>query len=175
MDKTTLSFDDLCCHYGTGRSFLISKTGKHKTMGYRQGIMCKLGDIEQSEWMQLVRDLISRSGEDGLYEMLYAWLQEGWRRPYQQHNLEMEALKLHAARLFDDEGWVDFIDFNQRFRPDVLEAARLVLIRCECCKKPGYTTQTLLNRTRAGTTPCPICKRWAAFQIIESTKEVEST
>lgn len=166
------TFEDLRCRYGTGRAYTISGSGRDRVMGYRNGIMCKLGDIEESEWMQMMRDLIERSGETQLHEQLVTWEKETHPVHRSKAELEREVMIMHAYRLFDDEGWVDFIAFNKRFRPDVLQSARLVLIQCSCCQTPGYTTQGLLDRACNGTTPCPVCGRWAEYQIMK-TKEME--
>lgn len=175
MSHPTLSFEGLRCHYNTAQSYHISGQGKHKVMGYRHGVMCNLGDIEQSEWKRLMHSLISLSGEDELYQMLFTWIQEKRTHSRRHDDVELDVLEAHAARLFDCEGWVDFIGFNQRFRPHVLKSVQLVLIQCECCKSPGYTTRALLNHSYTGTTPCPVCKRWAAYQIVDPSKEVHST
>lgn len=31
------------------------------------------------------------------------------------------ALELHSNRIFDSEGWIDYLRFNRCFRPEVLE------------------------------------------------------
>ena len=171
MNTENLSFDDLRFMYGTGRGYLISGTGRNKITGYRQGVMCKLGDLDQAEWIRLMQELIERAGEQMLYQQLLQW--------YTEHNytrdtpaaLKMEALQAHSHRLFDSERWVFFVDFNKRFRPEVLKHAALFLVQCECCAAPGMTTQALLNQSD-GTTCCPVCKRWSPFHIVHDAKEV---
>lgn len=56
MNTENPTFDDLYFMYGTGRNYLISGTGRHKTTGYRQGVMCKLGDLVQAERKHLIPD-----------------------------------------------------------------------------------------------------------------------
>ena len=170
MNTENLTFDNLRFMYGTGRGYMISGTDRYKTTGYRQGVMCKLGDLDQTEWIRLMHELIERTGEQMLYQQLLQW--------YTEHNyardtpaaLKMEALQAHSHRLFDSERWVFFVDFNRRFRPEALKQAALVLVQCDCCAAPGITTQALLNQLD-GTTCCPVCKRWSSYQRIETLKE----
>lgn len=173
MNTENLTFDDPRFMYGTGRSYLVSGTGRHKTTGYRHGVMCKLGDLDQAEWIRLMHELIDRSGEQMLYHQLLQWYTEHNYAKNTPADLETEALQAHSHRLFDCERWVFFVDFNQRFRPDILKHAELVSVQCDCCATPGLTTQALLN-TSSGTTCCPVCKRWAPYQRIETLKEVNS-
>lgn len=171
MNTENLTFDDLRFMYGTGRSYLISGTDRYKTTGYRHGVMCKLGDLDHSEWTHLMHELIDRTGEQMLYQQLLQW--------YTEHNyardtpsaLEIEALQAHSHRLFDCERWVFFVDFNKRFRPEALKHAALVNVQCDCCAVPGVTTQALLNQSN-GTTCCPVCKSWSPYQLLKNLKDV---
>ena len=71
-----VSFADLRCRFQTGRSYVVSGTGRNRIYGYRTGVMCQLGDIERSDWIQMVKDLIHRSGEQKLYEQLLQHLKD---------------------------------------------------------------------------------------------------
>lgn len=71
-----LSFGDLRCHHFTGRSYIKSGEGRDRVYGYRTGIQCGLGDIEQSKWFRMVRELIDRKSEQLLYEQLLEYLTE---------------------------------------------------------------------------------------------------
>lgn len=175
MSSSPLSFDDLHCWYGTGRAYLISGSGRNKNIGYRKGIMCRLGDLEESEWMHLMKTLIDQTGESGLYKQFFTWESEHILYSCSQAELERDVLVSYSYRLFDDEGWVGFVDFNRRFRPDVLSSANLVRIQCPCCNQPGETTQALLNRAASGQTPCPVCGRWEVFEIINDAPGEEHT
>ena len=53
-----LSFSDLKVRYFTGRSILISDTGQGKRYQYRNGCMTALGDLEISEWREMISDCI---------------------------------------------------------------------------------------------------------------------
>lgn len=167
-----LTFCDLRFRYRTGRSYLISGSGRSKSHGYRHGVMCALGDLEQSEWIRLMHELIAQVGEKQLYEQLLQWHTEHNYAHSSRSELEMEALQAHSHRLFDCERWVDYVAFNKRFRPDALAHTKLVPIQCCCCENPCVTTQAQLDS--AGTVCCPVCGRWSTYQIIPNTKEVHS-
>lgn len=115
-----LTFDKLKKEYGTGRSYVISGSGRDRKTGYRSGVMTELGDIEDSLWERLVYDLIARSGEQSLYENLLTWCKENIYFLRSDFERKRYVLELHAARIFDNEKWLDYIGFNKRYRPDKL-------------------------------------------------------
>ena len=65
-----LTFEDLRAHFGTGRSYIKSGSGRDAVYGYRSGVMTNIGDIEENEWAQLMMDLVIRSGETALQEQI---------------------------------------------------------------------------------------------------------
>lgn len=66
-----LSFSDLKVRYFTGRSILISDTGQGKKYQYRNGCMTALGDLEISEWREMITELIAYRSEQELQKQLY--------------------------------------------------------------------------------------------------------
>lgn len=160
------TFDDLRMHFRTGRSYVISGTGRDRKCGYRNGVMCNLGDLEESDWLQQVKDLIHRSGEDELYEQLLQWCRENNFAKESEKELRVRALELHAYRIFDNERWVDYLAFNRRYRPEVIDPSRLRWIRTACCNKPAQTTIRLIKEISDKRTCCPICGRWSYFEVL---------
>ena len=163
-----LTFEDLRGHFGTGRAYTISGKGRDRVMGYRVGMQCNLGDIEISEWKAMVRTLIEQTGEQALFEHLLTYLKEQNYAKVSKTELEQEALELHAARIFDDQLWVNFIPFNRRFRPEALRGVKLVSVMPECCKKAGYLTYA---RYREWDPPrdrnfCPHCGRMTKISLV---------
>lgn len=128
-----LKFSDLRVRFGTGRAFLISGSGRDKKYGYRHGMMTDLGDLELSEWKRLINALIEYHGEQELQQQLRTWAKAECPWLHGNDEIEEYALKLHAARIFDDPSWVDYIPFNQEYRPDILDTADLVRIQTACC------------------------------------------
>lgn len=138
-----LAFEDLRVHYGTGRSILLSGNRQEKKYEYRVGMMTNVGDIERSEWIVLAKQLIEKANEQDLYLKLLEWETEHNYCRRKTSELEENTLELHMARIFDDPKWVDFILFNRKYRPEVLENADLVWFRYNCCGKVMQTTREL--------------------------------
>lgn len=167
LDAEKLTFEDLRCHFRTGRSYVISGTGRDRKTGYRTGIQTDVGDIEVSEWKMLMKDLIRRSDEEILYELLFQWVSQTMLWLHTKQEQELEALELHAMRIFDNPLWVDYIPFNRKYRPEVLASAKLVWIQTDCCRTPAQITQEQLEKNTSNTygVPCPLCGRWSAFHV----------
>ena len=164
-----VSFADLRCRFQTGRSYVVSGTGRNRIYGYRTGVMCQHGDIERSDWIQMVKDLICRAGEQKLYEQLLQHLKDHNYAKESKAELEFKALELHVDRIFDNDLWVDFLKFNSKYRPEIVASTRLILIIPECCKKPGYLTQARYE-DNASYNCCPHCGRWTEISL---AKEVQ--
>lgn len=163
-----LTFQLLRRQVETGRSFVVSGEGKNRVYGYRRGVQCGIGDVEQYEWIQMVKDLIAREGEQELFQQLLQYLKDHNYANESKSELEFHALQLHASRIFDNEAWVCFLEFNRKYRPEVAASAQRVWIRSECCKKPGEVTQTMLDihKNIDNRVSCPNCGRWAHYEII---------
>lgn len=65
-----MNFEDLRCHNRSSR--VIKKTGKgrEKIVKTRSGIICNLGDLEESDWIDKMETLIKESNEWDLQEHL---------------------------------------------------------------------------------------------------------
>ncbi len=168
MVESLPTFDDLRFQGGTGRAILLSGTGRDKKYGYRRGVYCKLGDIEQSEWMRLMRELIERSHEEQLHRQLLCWHKEHSYLKETSEQIAFSVLVKHSMRLFDDPNWVDYIKFNQRYRPEILADVAVAKVRSACCSETFLTTQALLGNSFNGTTCCQICGRWSEYEIIST-------
>ncbi len=162
------TFDDLRLQNGTGRAILLSGSGRDKKYSYRCGVQCRLGDIEQSEWMQMMRSLIERSGEELLHRQLLCWYKEHSYLKESSEQTALSVLEQHSMRLFDDPMWVDYLKFNQRYRPEMLADVTVAAVRSACCNTPFLTTQALLEKTQNGTTCCQICGRWSEYEVIST-------
>lgn len=127
-----ITFAQLHVRYETGRSFPISGTGRDRKYGYRTGCMTELGDIELSEWMELVRCLIERKGEQQLQENLLSWVKENCPWLHTQTEQETYSLSLHASRIFDCREWVDYTAFNKQYRPEILQGKKEGETQVEC-------------------------------------------
>ena len=164
-----LTFQDLQLRYQTGRSFIVSGTGRNRVYGYRNGVMCAIGDLEWSEWCQKVRDLIQKAGETELHAQLLAYLKDHNYGKVSKQELEFEALKLHTSRIFDNELWIGYLGFNQKYRPHLLDSVRLILVIPACCKRPGYLTLARFEQNK-NFNSCPHCGRWTTISLATEAK-----
>lgn len=168
IDVSSLTYEDLCPHYGTGQA--ISKgTGRDKSYTYRQGKATNIGDIELSIWISLVKGLIERNGEQELYEKLKEFMRE-YGFPDVEKSLNKTPLDMFARRIFDDPEWVDYLKFNQKYRPEVVKKSKLVTVVCSCCNKPGSITVEMLNKA-VDSVYCPICGRYSEFVVIDQMED----
>lgn len=119
LNSVNLSFEDVYAHYGTGRS-ITHNSGREKTYSYRHGIGTNVGDIEVSVWCEIVKRLIVRANEQELFRNVKHWTKDHCPFYRDATELEIEALKLHALRIFDDPDWVDYVAFNSKYRPYLL-------------------------------------------------------
>ena len=62
--------------------------------------------------------------EQKLFQWLLAWVSSNYAGICCSEDARIYALELHAARVFDDEGWCDYVAFNAVHRPEVLRAAQ---------------------------------------------------
>lgn len=156
-----LTFADLRPHFDVSRSY-TQKQGTKKTTITVSYVKTSAGEIERSQWQSLVWNLIQESGEEDLFSSLLEWVtahvawlrSEAERRNY--------ALELHATRVFDDPLWVDFVPFNQKYRPSCLADAELESVVPDCCKVEGITTLAQIE-AGDGRVCCPRCGRFSTY------------
>ena len=107
-----ITFEDLRCHFRTERSYVISGAGRDRKMGYRTGIQTNASDIDISEWKMLMENLIRRSGEEILYKLLLEWVSNNMPWLHTKQERDLEALVLHAMRIFENPEWVGYEVFR---------------------------------------------------------------
>ena len=71
-----------------------------------------VGDIEVSEWKMLMKDLIRRSDEEFLYKLLFQWVSQTTPWLHTKQEYELQALELHAMRIFENPDWADYDAFR---------------------------------------------------------------
>lgn len=167
IDLSTVTLSELRWQFGTGIS--ISKgSGRDKTYSYRCGVMTDLGDIKEEIWYQIVSHIVKRNHEEEIVDALFTWHKEHNYLSNTNAQLRCEALQSYASRLWELPQWVDYIPFNRRFFPQVLEGAHIVIVVTSCCGKPGEVTQERIERAWCGQISCPHCGRWSSFVICGS-------
>ena len=116
-----VTYDDIRLMYHTGK-FVRDYSSQDKKAGkYRIGVMTKLGDIEEKDWIRYAEELIRRNNEEALFKQLKNWYRQTtpWLRD--EKDLHKYTLECFVARIFDNPNWVDFVAFNERYRPEVLK------------------------------------------------------
>ena len=112
----SVTFEDLGVHFFTGRSILLSGSGRDKKYSYRSGVMTDVGDIELSRWRELVHGLIEKAHEQTLHEQLLKWVKNCCPFQHTREEIETYALELHASRIFDNPQWAAYDEFNRLYR-----------------------------------------------------------
>lgn len=111
-----LTFADLSHKNNTFRPYIKSGSGRDKVYGYRYGVITNVGDIEESQWVALMTDLIKRSGEEDIQEQLRRWAKDNCPWLHTKAEIEMYALELHSRRIFENPEWVEYKHFNEKYR-----------------------------------------------------------
>lgn len=164
IDLSSVTLTDLRWLYGTGIS-TSTGTGKHKVRSYRLGVMTELGDIEEGVWYQAVKQVAERDQEEWAVEALLIWHQEHNYQGDTLAQLRCKALESYSSRIWEQPRWVDYIPFNRRFSPHVLEHAHIVTVVSSCCGKPGEVTQEQIDHAWGGQISCPYCGQWSSFTV----------
>ena len=122
-----------------------------------------------------MQEVIAQAGEKNLHQQLVQFVLDTFAWCRTKPEAEKEALELHAARIFDNEEWVDYMAVNRKYRPEVLQTAHLRRVMPECCKQPGMVPQRMVDKGSRGDRMicCPICGRWTAFTVMDTTEAKE--
>ena len=115
-----LTYDDIRLMYHTGK-FIRDYGSQDKKAGkYRIGVMTKIGDIEEKDWIRYAEELVRRNSEEDLFKQLKGWYRDttSWLR--NEKELHKYTLQCFVARIFDNPDWVDYTAFNQMYRPHLL-------------------------------------------------------
>lgn len=105
----------------TGRAFLINDRGFEKKYGYRHGVSTPIGDIEENLWYALMKELIDKNGDTKLFQQLLDWYQDSPVAGRTKKEKEHYVLEFFSNRIYDSVDWVDYVPFNQKYRPEVLQ------------------------------------------------------
>ena len=115
-----ITYEDIRLLYHTGK-FVRDYSSQDKKAGkYRIGVMTKLGDIEEKDWIRYAEELVRRNSEEDLFKQLKSWYRQTtpWLRD--EKDLHRYSLECFVARIFDNPNWVDYEAFNRRHRPELL-------------------------------------------------------
>ena len=173
IDVSRLTFSDIRIMFGTGRS-IASGSGREKTHSYRIGCQTQIGDVKADVWIKLAELLIIQAGEEDTLTRLIEYMRsQPWIKQESLSKIREKALELHVSRIFDNPAWVDYIPFNESWRPEILDSVELINVLPSCCQKAGRITENQIQRyTGEETAPCPHCGRLGLFLRIDSDEGI---
>lgn len=106
-----ITYDDIRLMTHTGR-FVRNFSSQDKRAGhYRSGVMTKIGDIEEGEWIQYAEMLIQRNGDEALFESLKRWLRTNCAWLHDEKEIHFYSLECFVAGLHNNPEWVDYEAF----------------------------------------------------------------
>lgn len=167
IDLNTVTVEDMLWMYGTFQPFSTG-SGRDKKHFSRSGVQTPIGDIKLSLWNEVMEYIAIREEEVWLVDALTKLYTERNYSKVKPAELRQEALESYSRRIFDEPQWVYFLEFNRRFRPEVLEATEMAYVICECCKKPGEIPQKQIVHAYQEKVCCPHCGRSSRYFIVSS-------
>ena len=155
------TFEKLRKKYGTFRSCNngTDRLGRKKYRS-RVGVQTDYGDIEITLWCELVRTLIEQHNEKKLFNHLKVWVIKSNQWLTNKPDVEIEALELHASRIFDDPCWYDYVEFNEKYRPEVLQGVELVWVVNQVKTTPQRITRERMERDNSTDFTKSTCGVW---------------
>lgn len=147
LGNAKLTFIGLSKKFGTFRTYNdgTDRLGRKKHRS-RVGVLTDYGDIEVTLWCELVHKLIDEHGEQKLFNHVKVWFMKERKWLTDKQEIERNALELHAYRIFDNPLWVDFVPFNEKYRPEVLEQTELVWVVNDTDPKPQRIPREKMER-----------------------------
>ena len=172
IDPTRITRENLRFMYGTGQGISFKNSQGNKVSNYRVGVQTALGDMEVSLWMELVQKLVEQESDQEIFAQLLEWEKDNNHIGSKTKNdLLREAMKSYTYRIYDNKAWWDYVRFNLKYRPDVLENdSTLTLVHLACCGSVCRVPleQRQYNHEAPDTIPCPFCNRYTVFSIIQN-------
>lgn len=169
VDPALITHENLTVLHETGQSVYVSGTGKDKVFRYRVGKQTEIGDIEQSVWKGLVKQLIEKSGEEELLNQYREWVRANVPWIWNVKTAEMGALELYVSQTHLKRSWWGYVSFNMAYDPDRLnDDPTLLRVLPDCCKKelrvpPEGIRQ---NHLEQQVISCPHCKDSSTFTYL---------
>jgi hypothetical protein len=160
IDLANVTLPEIRHLYGSFQSYGKGKPG-------RSGVQTAIGDILESVWYEVAERVALRDYESWIVDALEEWT-KGWKIGISQREVRKEALEIYSMRIFDNKGWVSYIPFNRKYRPDFVKNESFLTVITECCKKPGEMTR---EQYMSPYPLCPICGRTAVVTIISNETE----
>ena len=115
------TYEDIRVQTYTGR-FIPDYGLQDKRAGrYRSGMLTKIGDIEEHEWIVYAEELVRRNGDEALFKQLKSWYRDTAHWFESEMDLKRYTLVCLIDGIPNDPQWVDYIAFNAKYRPERLQ------------------------------------------------------
>lgn len=161
LGNVKLTFIGLSKKFGTFKTYNdgTDRLGQKKHRS-RVGVLTDYGDIEVTLWCELVHKLIDEHDEQKLFNHIKVWFMKKRKWLTDKQEIERNALELHAYRIFDNPLWVDFVAFNEKYRPEVLEKTELVWVVNQVETTPQRITRVRMESDNATSFTKNTCGVW---------------
>ena len=161
LDLQQLSTGDLHWMYCTGKG-LTTGSGRNKKHSYRSGIQTPIGDIEISVWIKAAEHIVERDGLQEELERLLPFAAASIGSSHSRELVHARHLDMCLSEIYRNPTWVNFIPYNERYHPELLENTLMVEVIMGCCKKVCTISKAQIHEENQ-TAPCPVCRRRASF------------
>ena len=171
-----ITHENLEYMHGTGIAISLGRDRMgEKKYRYRHGVQTKLGDIEDSVWIALVKTLVEKENGQQLYENLLEWEKaENTVVNREEEDMVMSALRDYVSRMDENKVWWDYIRFNANYYPEKLEDPTLITVIPVCCNEPcKISPEQIREWSGERIIPCPICNKGSQFEIVNENREKE--
>ena len=170
IDPTRITRENLRYMYGTGQEIATKNSQGNKVSHYRVGVETSLGDIEVSLWIELVQKLIEQENDQVIFACLLEWEKDNNHISFRTKNdLLREAMQSYTYRIYDNKGWWDYVRFNMKYRPEILEKdPDLMYVRLACCDRTSRIPKEQIrhHHEEPDTVPCPYCNKTTLFSPV---------
>ena len=175
LGDVEFTFEQLRKKYGTFRSYSdgTDRLGRKKFRS-RVGVQTDYGDIERTLWCDIVRKLIDNHNEKELFNHLKVWVIKNNQWLVHKPEVEIEALELHASRIFDDLCWRGYVEFNEKYRPEVLQRVETVWVVNQVETTPQRITRALMESDNATSFTKNTCGVWVEVENYDGGTQREN-
>lgn len=168
INTEQITQENLRLHYGTGINITEKNSQGDKKSKYRIGVQTNLGDIEKSLWIELVEQLIEKQNDQELFKKIFEWEKDNnYIQSKTKKDIYVDALEVYTYRLYDNKKWWDYVRFNMKYRPEILDDPSLMRVHLDCCGRYSNLPkeQVQHNHEAPDTIPCPYCNKGTSFMI----------
>jgi hypothetical protein len=103
FDAASLNYADIHSHGGTFRSIHVSGSGRNKNFKNRIGVKTNIGDIEESEWLNLAIAVIDSKNDNTEFRNTLEWVKR--QKKYNRLTTERQFLQSALERFIHQKAF----------------------------------------------------------------------